>query len=311
MYRVPTIESIAIGTSAVTEYVTPVRLAGNCLVAAFCTGVLAHGIPAAHPILAVVVTVLGAAVGGCIPLLGFRPAEFTRRRARDLEAGQLVEYETGPMGARRAAPVFCRLNVDDGAAQVEVTLAGRTKPLILRPDAVVTVAAPLWSNPSPRSDEEARSTMDEIYTGLLSEATWLTGQARSVVEAAERLGLAERSVWTRELRWTEAGQAAQTCLLELSRAQDQITEETMVVRVSGDLHLHVAGATIEADRLIEAVLERATTEAQRVAAEALRTAVQDEDPQRIRNGLLGLGRDMIIGILGSAAWEAIRISSGL
>lgn len=85
----------------------------------------------------------------------------------------------------------------------------------------------------------------------------------------------------------------------------------MVVRVSGDLHLHVAGATIEADRLIEAVLERATTEAQRVAAEALRTAVQDEDPQRIRNGLLGLGRDMIIGILGSAAWEAIRISSGL
>ena len=64
------------------------------------------------------------------------------------------------MGARRAAPVFCRLNVDDGAAQVEVTLAGRTKPLILRPDAVVTVAAPLWSNPSPRSDEEARSTMD-------------------------------------------------------------------------------------------------------------------------------------------------------
>ncbi|MFT3862479.1 hypothetical protein [Micropruina sp.] len=311
MYRVPTIESIAIGKSAVTEYVTPVRLAGNCLVVAFGGGVLAYAIPAAHPIVSVVVTLIGVAAGFCIPLLGSRPAEFRRRRARDLEPGELVEHGAGSMGSVSTAPVLCRLNVDDGAAQVEVTLAGISKPMILRPDAVVTVVEPLWSSPAAPSEQDACATLDEIYTGLLSEPTWLTDQTSTVVEAAERLGLVERAVWTRELRWTEAGQAAQTCLLALSEANHQVTEPAVVVRVSGDLHLHVAGATINADRLIEQVFERATTEAQRVAAEALRAAVQQEDPQRIRNGLLGVGRDVVIGILGSAAWEAIRISSGL
>lgn len=125
MFDIPTIASVASGRDRDRSFTTPIRLGVILVAIVFMVGGFVRLLTEElAPVLS-----WGIVIMVMIPLIWsicrlFSPAEFEKRRARDLAENEIMVVGWSACLLYGAAPFYCRNNIDDRAPQVEIVLAG-------------------------------------------------------------------------------------------------------------------------------------------------------------------------------------------
>lgn len=233
-----------------------------------------------------------------------RCEDFKKIRVIDIQPGMILCTENlmgGLIGEGHV--VLSRLNVTDQSPQVEIVLAGRQEPLIYAPTAIAQVISPLDDIPSDLNELPLNliQALEKYDINILNDDS---------MKLARSLGLVKKMNYTKRDKWTESATSYSNALFYQQNESSQHIIPN--IRIYGDINLnhnnnifHIDDLEIDIDDAIQKISKLVSTETEKRYLEIIKEANLGKDPDSMVDGFLGLGRDIIVGALGSAFWAAL------
>lgn len=199
--------------------------------------------------------------------------------------------------------VLSRLDVKDQSPQIEIVIAGRTEPLIFSPSATIQIFSPL-DDLLPDSENPPAGllhALKEYNIKLLNEED---------KRIAKNLGLIKTFYYPRRETWSDSATSYSNALnyIESLNTQGLISNYT----IFGDVQFienrnifYINGEEIDIDNAIRKISNLVKTDIEEYYLELIKNARIEQNPANLVDGFLGLGKDIIVGPLGSAFWSAI------
>lgn len=221
-------------------------------------------------------------------------------RVLEVEPGMVLCTKNLTKGTFEGGLVLSRLTISDLSPQVEIVIAGNQEPFIYPPDSVVQIIKPL--DDSPHTSE---TMPDSILNAVEKrDINLLTENDKSI---ARNLGLIKRLPYSKKDKWSASAISYRNALeiQKYTSHREPPSSINIYVNFYSENVFEINGFEINLDDAIEKISNLISTDIQNSFLSKIEAGRDNRQPEKIHEGFLKLGKDIIIGALGSGAWAAI------
>ncbi|MBE1539923.1 hypothetical protein [Micrococcus yunnanensis] len=254
----------------------------------------------------------------------FNPAEFARVQARnvaldfigELAEGRFLHVIFGKTGRRclvEGRPVFsCRV-LEDGSERIEICLMGEKEPRYFQPDDNILIIFPIASSAKEISQEEALA-VDQILDCLMDKRSDPPSRGDgNLFDQMKSLGLIQVVPFNGGVRYTRSAISIREAFEQNPHQAIQLirrTQTTGTVIINNHTQLvSIDGEYISFDQFIGKISESVSGEVSSNIISEIKENLNEGDEESLVSQLLGLGKEVIVGAMGSGAWSAIVAAS--